>query len=59
MGPDDGEEVPVKKILAHFGSLIRDDPKTVYLFDGIPYEGNDLKNWIEVVGSPSVINLRV
>lgn len=37
MGPDDGEELPVKKILAHFASLIREDPKTVYLFDGIPY----------------------
>ena len=59
LGPDDGEEVPLKKILAHFASMIKDDCKSVYLFDGIPYEGKDLEAWIETVGAPCVINLKV
>ena len=59
MGPDDGEELPVKKVFAHFASLLKEDPNCVYLFDGFPYEGKDLEAWIETVGAPCVINLKV
>lgn len=51
--------MPVKKVLAHFSSLLQGDHNSTYLFDGIPYDGNDLKNWVETVGSPNVINLAV
>ena len=57
--PDEGEEVPLKKILNHFQKELRDNSCCVYVLDGFPYDGKDLEAWIEVVGCPNIWNLDV
>ena len=57
--PDEGEEVPLKKILNYFRQMLEQNKETVCVIDGITYEKNDLTQWIEVVGVPNIINLEV
>ena len=40
--PEDGEEVPVKKFINYFSGMVKNDPNTTYIFDGLPYENADL-----------------
>lgn len=39
--------------------MIGNDPKCTYIFDNLPYEGDNLCSWIEIVGAPNVIFLEV
>lgn len=57
--PDEGEEIPVKKIFNYFKDLLEKNKGCTYVFDAFPYEKNDLTQWVEIVGVPSVINLNV
>lgn len=51
--------MPPKKYIDYFGKLVKESPSTVFIFDGINYENDDLKYWVEVLGAPHVINLRI
>jgi hypothetical protein len=57
--PEDGEELPVRKIISHFKDLFSKNPEKEYLIDGFSYANNDLKDWIHELGPPTFINLRV
>lgn len=57
--PEDGEEVPVKKYIAYFCNMLKTNNDTTFVFDGVNYEDNDMKEWIGAFGSPNVINLKV
>ena len=59
VNPDEGEEVPLKKILNYFKNLLGQNKGTTCIIDGLTYEKDELRQWIEVVGVPSVINLEV
>lgn len=41
--PDEGEEVPLKKILGYFSNLINNDKNTTCIFDALPYEQKDME----------------
>ena len=57
--PDEGEEIPLKKILNYFKQMLQNS-NTICVIDCLPYEKNDLAQWIEIVGEPAtVINLEV
>lgn len=58
-GPEDGDEVPVKKVIEHFRDLLSADSRNTYVIDGLPYEKKDLEEWVRVVGVPRVLYLEV
>ena len=41
--PEDGDEVPLRKILAHFKSLLSQNPDDTYVIDGLPFDNKDLE----------------
>lgn len=57
--PEDGEEVPARKFIQYFAKLVKSNPELVYVFDGVSYEGENLQEWVKVMGSPNVVNLKV
>lgn len=59
MTPEDGEELPARKVIQHFRQLLSNDKNSTYVIDGLPYAGKDIENWIAAIGSPNVINLEV
>lgn len=59
LAPEDGEEVPLKKIIAHFKTLFNANLNDTYVIDGLPFDNKDLQEWINQIGTPSVINLEV
>ncbi len=44
--PEDGEELPVRKVIAHFKDLFAKNRDKELLIDGFSYTNNDLKDWI-------------
>lgn len=54
--PEDGEELPVAKIIKHFKELV---DREKIIIDWLPYEGKDLENFIDQVGNPLIINMKV
>lgn len=44
--PEDGDELPVRKVISHFKDLFAKNPEKEYLIDGFSYTNNDLKDWI-------------
>ena len=44
--PEEGEEVPLKKILNYYKNLVNSDKGCTYIFDSLPYENNDLVGWV-------------
>lgn len=58
MTPEDGEELPIKKVVAYFKNLFTSE-KVTFILDGFPYDNKDLALWLTEVGSPSVVNLKV
>ncbi len=44
--PEDGEELPVRKVIAHFKDLFAKNADKELLIDGFSYTNNDLKDWI-------------
>ena len=57
--PEEGEEVPLKKILNYYKNMIQNDKNCTYIFDCLTYENNDLVAWVECVGVPNIINIEV
>ena len=57
--PEEGEEVPLKKILNYYKNMIQNDKNCTYIFDCLTYENNDLVAWVEFVGVPNIINIEV
>lgn len=57
--PEDGDEVPARKYIDYFAKLLQANTGTVYVFDGIAYEGKNLADWVACLGSPHLINLKV
>lgn len=51
--------MPVKKYVAYFANILKNNSKSVCVFDSLPYNNNDLDLWIKEVGCPNVINLKV
>lgn len=51
--------MPLKKIFAYFRQILEQNKGTTCIIDSLPYENNDLMQWIQVVGVPTVINLEV
>jgi hypothetical protein len=49
----------LRKVLAHFKTLLSQNSNDTYIIDGLPFDNKDLEEWIKVIGSPSVINLEV
>lgn len=59
MTPEDGEQLPVRKVIEHFRQMLNNDKDSTYVIDGLPYTGKDIENWIAAIGAPNVINLEV
>lgn len=59
IAPEDGEELPFRKVIAHFASLVSSSGNSPILIDGLPLEGKDVEAWTKTVGAPIVINLKV
>jgi len=59
IAPEDGEELPFRKVIAHFASLVSSSGNSPILIDGLPLEGKDVEAWTKAVGAPIVINLKV
>ena len=51
--------MPAKKYIQYFGNLVKNNTNSVYVFDGVNYEGENLQEWVRVLGSPHVVNLKV
>lgn len=58
MGGEEGEEVPLPKIIKHFTSLIQECGDTPLVIDGINFEWKDIDCWVEANGPPTIINLK-
>jgi hypothetical protein len=44
--PEDGDELPVRKVIAHFKDLFAKNTDKEFLIDGFSYANNDLRDWI-------------
>lgn len=56
--PEDGEDLPFKKVISHFGTLIKECGDTPILIDGLPLDWKDIDAWVEANGPPIVLNLK-
>lgn len=56
--PEEGEELPFKKVIGHFTTLIKESGNTPLLIDGLPLDWKDIDNWVKANGPPIVLNLK-
>lgn len=59
IAPEDGEELPFRKVIAHFASLVSGSGNTPIIIDGLPLEAKEVENWTKAVGPAIVLNLKV
>lgn len=59
IAPEDGEELPFRKIIAHFNTLVAESGSSPLVIDGINLDLKEVENWVKVVGPPTVLNLKV
>lgn len=58
MTPEDGEDLPFKKVIRHFSTMVSQSGDTPILIDGLPLDWKDIDSWVQVVGPPVVLNLK-
>jgi hypothetical protein len=49
----------LRKIVAHFKTVLTQNANDTYIIDGLPFENKDLEEWIKVIGPPSLVKLDV
>lgn len=59
IAPEDGEELPFRKVIAHFAGLVAASGNTPILIDGLPLDPKEVENWTKAVGPATVLNLKV
>lgn len=59
IAPEDGEELPFKKIIGHFAAQVSSSGNTPLLIDGLPLDPKDIQSWTKTVGPATVLNLKV
>jgi broad-specificity NMP kinase len=59
IAPEDGEELPFRKVIAHFATLVSASGNTPLLIDGLPLDAKDVEAWTKAVGPATVLNLKV
>jgi hypothetical protein len=59
IAPEDGEELPFRKVIAHFATIIAESGNTPILIDGLNLDTKEIENWVKIVGPPIVLNLKV
>jgi broad-specificity NMP kinase len=59
IAPEDGEELPFRKVVAHFASLVAASGSTPLLIDGPAIDAKEVENWTKAVGPAIVLNLKV
>lgn len=59
IAPEDGEELPFRKVIAHFASVVATSANTPVIIDGLPLDAKEVENWTKAVGPATVLNLKV
>lgn len=58
IAPEDGEELPFRKVIAHFATLVANSGSAPLLIDGLNVDWKDIDSWVKANGPPLVINLK-
>ena len=56
--PEDGEDLPFNKVIAHFTTLINNSSSPL-LIDGLVLDAKQAQKWVVSNGRPHIINLNI